>query len=54
MPRRFYDSLAELKRSVLSALSLLGAKEVYSQLGGTYIGASQKMLDFEDASPESL
>jgi putative transposase len=42
MPRRFYDSLAKLKRSVLSALSLLGAKEVYSQPGGTYIGASQR------------
>ena len=28
MPRRFYDSLAELKRAVLSALNLLGAIEV--------------------------
>ncbi len=28
MPRRFYDSLAELKRAVLSALSLLGAVEI--------------------------
>lgn len=28
MPRRFYDSLAELKRAVLSALRLLEAVEV--------------------------
>ena len=28
MPRRFYDSLAELREAVLSALSLLGAVEV--------------------------
>ncbi|MDP8951009.1 MAG: IS630 family transposase [Actinomycetota bacterium] len=28
MPRRFYDSLAELKQAVLSALSLLGAAEL--------------------------
>ncbi len=28
MPRRFYDSLAELKRAVLSALRLLGAVEI--------------------------
>ena len=28
MPRRFYDSLAELKQAVLSALSLLGAVEL--------------------------
>ena len=28
MPRRFYDSLAELKRAVLSALRLLGAVEL--------------------------
>jgi putative transposase len=27
MPRRFYDSLAELRQAVLSALSLLGAVE---------------------------
>ncbi len=35
MPRRYYDSLAELKQAVLSALSLLGAVEIQSQLGGT-------------------
>ncbi len=35
MPRRFYDSLAELKQAVLSALSLLGAVEIHPQLGGT-------------------
>lgn len=35
MPRRFYDTLAELKEAVLSALRLLGAVEVHSQLGGT-------------------
>jgi len=34
MPRRFYDSLAELKRAILSALGLLGAIEVQSQVGG--------------------
>ncbi len=34
MPRRFYDSLAELKRAVLNALGLLGAVEVQSQVGG--------------------
>lgn len=28
MPRRFYDSLAELKQAVLSALRLLGAVEL--------------------------
>lgn len=28
MPRRFYDSLVELKQAVLSALSLLGAVEI--------------------------
>ncbi len=28
MPRRFYDSLAELRQAVLSALSLLGAVEL--------------------------
>ena len=36
MPRRYYDSLAELKQAVVSALSLLGAVEVQSQVGGTY------------------
>jgi putative transposase len=35
MPRRFYDSVAELKRAVLGASSLLGAAEVQSQVGGT-------------------
>jgi transposase len=35
MPRRFYDTLADLKEAVLSALRLLGAVEVHSQLGGT-------------------
>ncbi len=35
MARRFYDTLAELKEAVLSALRLLGAVEVHSQLGGT-------------------
>ena len=28
MPRRYYDSLAELKQAVLSALGLLGAVEL--------------------------
>lgn len=28
MPRRYYDSLEELKQAVLSALSLLGAVEL--------------------------
>jgi hypothetical protein len=28
MPRRFYDSLAELRQAILSALSLLGAVEL--------------------------
>lgn len=35
MPRRFYDSVAELKEAALHALRLLGAVEVHSQLGGT-------------------
>ena len=35
MPRRFYDSLAEPERAVLSALGLLGAVEVHPQLGDT-------------------
>lgn len=35
MPRRFYDTLTELKEAVLSALRLFGAVEVHSQLGGT-------------------
>ncbi len=28
MPRRYYDSLDELKQAVLSALSLLGAVQI--------------------------
>ncbi len=35
MPRRFYDSVAELKGAILHALRLLGAVEVHCQLGGT-------------------
>ncbi len=35
MPRRFYDSVAELKEAVLQALRLLGAVEVQCSLGGT-------------------
>ncbi len=35
MPRRFYDSVNELKRAVLHALRLLGAVEVHTQLGDT-------------------
>jgi putative transposase len=35
MPRRFYDSVAELKQAVLGALRLLGAVEVQSYVGGT-------------------
>ena len=35
MPRRFYDSLAELKRAVLNALNLLGAVEIQPQVGDT-------------------
>lgn len=35
MPRRFYDSLAELKRAVLNALNLLGAVEIQPQIGDT-------------------
>lgn len=35
MPRRFYDSVAELKEAVLAALRLLGAKEVRIQVGDT-------------------
>jgi putative transposase len=33
MPRRFYDSVAELKEAVLHALRLLGAVEVQCSLG---------------------
>jgi putative transposase len=35
MPRRFYDSVGELKRAVLHALRLLGAVEVQCSLGDT-------------------
>lgn len=35
MPRRFYDSVAELKQAVLSALLLLEAVEVQHSLGHT-------------------
>jgi putative transposase len=35
MPRRFYDSVAELKGAVLHALHLLGAVEVQCSLGDT-------------------
>ncbi len=35
MPRRFYDSVSELKQAVLHALRLLGAVEVHTHLGDT-------------------
>jgi hypothetical protein len=35
MPRRFYDSVAELRGAVLRALHLLGAVEIQSLLGDT-------------------
>jgi putative transposase len=35
MPRRFYDSLAEVKRAVLHGLRLLGAVEGQCQIGDT-------------------
>ncbi|TCJ16914.1 hypothetical protein E0L93_09450 [Rubrobacter taiwanensis] len=35
MPRRFYDSVAELKQAVMHALRLLGAVEVQYSLGDT-------------------
>ena len=35
MPRRFYDSLTELKAAVLHALRLLGAVEIQCSLGDT-------------------
>jgi putative transposase len=35
MPRRFYDSIAELKQAVLHGLRLLGAVEVQCQIGDT-------------------
>lgn len=35
MPRRFYDSVSELKEAVLVALRLLGAVEIHIQVGDT-------------------
>jgi putative transposase len=35
MPRRFYDSVAELKRAVQHALHRLGAAEIQCSLGDT-------------------
>jgi putative transposase len=35
MPRRFYDSVGELKEALLHALRLFGAVEVQTQLGDT-------------------
>ena len=35
MPRRFYDSVAELKQAVLHGLRLLGAVEIQCLLGDT-------------------
>jgi putative transposase len=35
MPRRFYDSVGELKQAVLHALRLLGAVEIQCSLGDT-------------------
>ena len=35
MPRRFYDSVAELREAVLRALHLLGAVEIQCLLGDT-------------------
>jgi hypothetical protein len=35
MPRRFYDSVGELKQAVLVALRLLGATEIHIQFGDT-------------------
>ena len=35
MPRRFYDSVAELKQAVVHSLRLLGAVEVRYSLGDT-------------------
>lgn len=35
MPRRFYDSVTELKQAVLNTLRLLRAVELQSQLGNT-------------------
>jgi transposase len=35
MPRRFYDSVGELKEAVLAALRLLGATEIHTRFGDT-------------------
>jgi putative transposase len=35
MPRRFYDSVGELKEAVLAALRLLSATEIHIQFGDT-------------------
>ena len=35
MPRRFYDSIAELRQAVLSALRLVKAVEIQYSLGDT-------------------
>ncbi len=35
MPRRFYDSVAELTQAVLHALNLLGAVKIQYSLGDT-------------------
>jgi hypothetical protein len=35
MPRRFYDSITELRQAVLSALRLLEAVEIQYSLGDT-------------------
>jgi putative transposase len=35
MPRRFYDSVADLKQAVLRGLRLLGAVEIQCSLGDT-------------------
>lgn len=35
MPRRFYESVEELRQAMLHALSLLGAVEIHIQLGDT-------------------
>jgi hypothetical protein len=35
MPRRFYDSVAELKEACMGALRMLGAVEVQCSLGDT-------------------
>ncbi len=50
MPRRFYDSLAELKQAVLHGLRLLGAVEVQCQVGDTYMSPS----GYEPATMEEV